>query len=221
MANLKNDIEKALRKYSSLKLKVSEGTSFVMGVFTAYDKTSKTEIEDYNILIWFTKKYPYEFPIVIETSEKIPKVLSRHVKVNGTLCFGNWQDELSTCKNGITFTWFLDEILNTHLCREFVKEKTTKYPTGERSHGMEGIWEGYYDVLSIMDKSKVLEELELILNHNQIGRNDLCYCNKGKKYKACHEKIESEVTKIGKTNAQEIVELLKADFKNNKKIMEK
>jgi uncharacterized protein YecA (UPF0149 family) len=218
MANLKKDIEKALKKYTSLTLNVSDEIPFIQGVFTAYDKTSNTEIEDYNVLIRFTEKYPYAFPVVIETSKKIPKDLSRHVKGDGTLCFANWQDELSACKNGITFIWFLDEILNTHLCREFVKEKTGNYPTGERSHGIEGIWEGYYDVLSITDKSKVLEELDLILNHNQIGRNHPCYCNKGKKYKACHEKIESEVTKIGKTNAKEILEILKTDFKNKKKI---
>ena len=215
MFNLKTDIEKALRKYPSLMLKVFDGFPFVQGVFTAYDKTSKTEIEDYDVLIWFAKKYPYAFPLVTETGGKIPKNLSRHVKGDGTFCFANWQDELSICKNGITFIWFLDEILNTHLCREYVKEKTTKYPTGERSHGIEGIWEGFYDVLGTTHKPKVLEELELILNHYQIGRNTTCYCNSGKKYKACHEKIECEITRIGKSNATGIFELLKIDFKEH------
>jgi hypothetical protein len=213
MFNLKTDIEKALKKYPSLTLKVSDGIPFVQGLFTAYDQASKTEIENYDVLIWFTEKYPYDFPVVIETSGKIPKDLSRHVKGDGTLCFANLQDELSACTNGITFTWFLEEILNTHLCREYVKEKTTNYPTGERSHGMEGIWEGYYEILSTTKKSKIIEELELILNHNQTNRNDPCYCNSEKKYKYCHQKIESEVTKIGKTNATYIFKLLKLDLK--------
>lgn len=214
MFNLKTDIEKALKCYPFLTLKVTDGIPFIQGAFIAYDKTSKTEIEDYDVLIWFTKKYPYNFPIVIETSGKIPNDLSRHVKGNGTLCFANLQDELSACRNGISFTWFLDEILNTHLCREYVKEKTKNYPTGERSHGIEGVWEGYYDILCTTDKTKVLEELDLILNHKRTNRNDLCYCNNGKKYKYCHSKIEFEVTKIGKTNATGIFKLLELDFKD-------
>lgn len=216
MFSLETDIGKALRKYPSLQLKVSDGIPFVKGVFTAHNKTSKIEIESYEVLIGFPKKYPYAFPLVVETSRKIPRDLSRHVKDDGTLCFGNWQDEFSVCKNGITFTWFLGEILNTHLCREYVKEKTTEYPTGERSHGMEGIWEGYYDILQTTDKSIVLKELDLILNHKPIGRNAPCYCNKEKKYKACHEKIETQITVIGRSKATGIFELLKEDYENRK-----
>ncbi|MCC7515213.1 MAG: SEC-C domain-containing protein [Bacteroidia bacterium] len=216
MFDLQNDIEKGIRKYPSLQFEMQKGLPIVKGTFIAHDKKSKTEIESYEVLIGFPQKYPYVFPLVIETSKKIPRELDRHVKSDGTLCLGNWQDELSVCKNGITFTYFLDEVLNTHLCREYVKEKTNKYPTGERSHGMEGIWEGYYEILQTTDKEKVLTELGLILNHKSIGRNAPCYCNSGKKYKACHEKVEPDILKVGRNIVIGIMGALKSDYEKQK-----
>lgn len=216
MNSLNDDIIKALKKYPLLKLEISEGITFVKGIFSARNNAKKIEIESYEVLITFPNNYPYAFPVVTETSMKIPRNLDRHVKSDGTLCLSNWQDELKACKNGITFTSFLDEILNTHLCREFVKEKTTIYPTGERSHDMEGIWEGYYDILHTTDKITILKELDLILNHSRIGRNTPCYCDNGKKYKVCHEKIELEITGIGKTKARKIVDELKKDYEKRK-----
>lgn len=216
MFDLRTDIERGIKKYPSLQFEVQEGFPIVKGTFIAQDKKSKTEIESYDVLIGFPKKYPYAFPLVIETSNKIPRELDRHVKANNTLCFGNWQDEIGVCKNGITFTYFLDEILNTHLCREYVKEKTKEYPTGERSHDIEGIWEGYYDILKTTDKKEVLNELDLILNHRPLGRNAPCYCNGGKKYKACHEKIEPEILKIGRNTVIGIMGVLKNNYEKGK-----
>jgi len=214
MFSFKKDIEQALKKYTSLQFYEVEGTPVIKGDFTATNKIEKIEIDTYEVLICFPKNYPNAFPHVVETSKKIPRNPSRHVRLNNTLCFGNWQDELGVCKNGITLTFFLDEILNTHLCREYVKEKTGEYPTGERSHDNEGIWEGYYDIFNTTDKVAVMGELELILNHKPLGRNAPCYCDSGKRYKICHGKIEPDIINIGKKDAIGILEFLKKDFQN-------
>jgi hypothetical protein len=216
MFKLRKDIEQGLKKYPSLYFDTYKEAITVEGTFTAYDKVSGIEIENYEIKIVFPQSYPYRFPIVEETSRKIPRDISRHVKGDGTLCLANPQDELNVCSRGITFTWFLDEILNTHLCREYAREKTKKYPTGERSHGNEGIWEGYYDILHTTDKETVLKEVDMILNHGPIGRNDPCYCDSGKKYKACHDKIEPQILGTGKNFATDLLELLKKDFEERK-----
>lgn len=213
MSKFKRDIEAGLKKYPSLYLDASREVITVKGTYSAHDKVSSIDIENYDVKIIFPKSYPYRFPIVEETSRKIPRDINRHVKLDGTLCLANPQDELNVCSSGITFTFFLDEILNTHLCREYVKEKTGEYPTGERGHGNDGIWEGYYDIFNTTSKEKVLKELDMILNHESIGRNNPCYCNSGKKYKACHDKIEPLVIGAGKHFAIDLLELLKKDFK--------
>lgn len=209
MFDLKKDIEQTLKKYPNL---VSDMKS-VSGSFIAIDKSSKIEIQEYEILIRFGKEYPYRFPIVEETSKKIPRDLSRHIMPNGTICFGIPQDELALCRNGITLVWFLEEILNPHLCREYTREILGFYFTGERSHGNEGIWEGYYDIFKSVDKRAILNNLEMIHNHSKIGRNIPCYCNSNKKYKFCHEKLEAEIFKVGFNNAIQIFEILKTDYK--------
>lgn len=212
MFNLRKDVEKALKKYPTLYSVEEEGVFILKGSFIATESKSKVDVEIYEIVIRFSENYPFRFPIVIETSGKIPKEIDRHVKPDGSLCFSNPQDELSLSKHGLDLVWFLNEILNAHLCREFVREKTGKYPTGERSHGNEGIWEGYYDVFNTINKEKILEQLNLILYHRPIGRNAACYCNNGKKYKTCHEKLESQIINIGREVAIKIFEFLKKDY---------
>lgn len=214
--DLKTDIERALRKYPSLKTELKGGISVLTGIFTCANKENGVLIEDYDLTVVFPDDYPFCFPEVEETSNKIPKELNRHVKGDGTLCFANPYDEYSACRKGITLTWFLDEILNAHLCREYAREKTGSYPTGERSHGNEGIWETYYEVFETSDKKEVLRQLDLIFNHPKLGRNSPCYCGGEKKYKACHEKIEPIIFQPGRVIAEKIYEVLKKDYKERK-----
>ena len=212
MVDLKKDIELGLRKYPTLFLVKDEERVIVKGNFIATDSKSKIEIEAYEVVISFPRDYPNLFPIVTEVSGKIPKEMDRHVRPDGTLCFSNPQEEFRICRNGITFIWFLKEILNAHLCREFVREKTGVYPTGERSHGVEGIWEEYYDIFNTKDKQWILTELNQILQHPHFARNALCYCDSGKKYKVCHERIEAQILIIGRDKLQQIIRILTKNF---------
>ena len=211
MFDLNKDIQSGLKKYSSLLLSEKEGKPIIEGIFTAHKGNIK--IENYDVWISFPVDYPYNLPIVIETSKKIfPRNATRHIFRNDTLCFGNLQDVLRVCRKGITFKWFLDNILNTHLCREYVKDKTGVYPTGERSHDTEGIWEGYYEIFKNNNKKKILKELELMLTHNTFPKNRLCYCGLEKKYKRCHEILECLVFDIGRKNVRQILKILKQDY---------
>jgi ubiquitin-protein ligase len=214
MIEITKDIERALKKYPTLKYLQGTGKPFIAGTFIAHSKESDIEIESYEIKMVFPTDYPHSFPKVCETGGKImPQNATRHIYADGSLCLGNLVDVARACRNGITLTWFLDEILNVHLCREFVREETGKYPTGERSHDVEGIWESYYEILCTTDKSKIFNELELILLNYSPGRNSPCYCNSGKKYKICHSKIEPKILDIGREKLKEIYDYLKANTK--------
>ena len=166
MQSLENDIKLALIKYPSLK---RIGQREIKGIFTASQIETGIQIEDYEVLINFPSRYPFVFPEVKETSNKIPKNVMRHVfTACGNLCFGNFVDTLKICKNGISLLWFLENILNPHLCREYVKEVTGDYPTGERAHSPEGNWESYYEMLKTKDKELILNEIEFALKSTSI-----------------------------------------------------
>ncbi len=207
MYSVKDDIENALKKYPTLRLANNKKLLTVEGIFIATNMQSKIAIETYEVSITFPQNYPFAFPNVIELSRKIPRDINRHVKTNDTLCFGNFYDESRYCKNGITFTWFLNEILNPHLCREYVREKTRNYPTGERSHDIEGHWESFYEIFNTTEKQTIIDGLNYILENKPLARNAICYCGTGKKYKCCHEKIRQQVMIIGRENIVTIMKV--------------
>ena len=214
MYNFEKDITEGVKKYPTLKL-VAERQ--VRGIFSASQKETGIVIEDYEVVIDFPAKYPYALPNVREVSNKIPKTIARHVFSEcGNLCFGNFIDVAKVCLTGISFIWFLENILNPHLCREYVKEVTGNYPTGERSHSSEGHWESYYDLLGTQDKEAILAEIKFTLQSPSLQRNDQCRCGIGKKYKNCHLKIEKSILEVGNKSLQIIYEYLKLDFETKK-----
>lgn len=191
MFDLAKDINIALAYYPNLKQSNWQGGVVVEGTFIAHSKEDGTEIDTYEIRIEFTSKYPFAFPKVTETGLKIqPRNETRHIFPQGHLCLGNEFDEARVCKSGISLKWFLDEILNPHLCREYVRDHTGKYPTGERSHNMEGLWESFYEIFKTNDKSKILLGLSIILEQKP-GRNNTCPCGSNIKYKHCHQRFAS------------------------------
>lgn len=223
LGEIKKDVLKGLEKYPALQLKEVKGSLLVEGSFVSTGlgrDNEEIELETYDVKIGFLSDYPYSLPWVIETSEKIPRNdTNRHVNKDGTLCFGNFQDTAKVCKNGISFSFFLSNILNAHLVREFVRErnKDQKYPDGERSHGIEGHWEGYYDIFKTKDKGVILAELESILfGKSKQGRNKPCSCNSGEKFKKCHEILGYKVLEIGDKKAKELYNILLTDYKIRK-----
>lgn len=208
MYNLKKDIEDALKKHPALQLVETGDKLRVRGTFMAHKE--HIEIEPYEIEIRFPVTYPYSFPWVFEVSDKIwPKDATRHVNTTGTLCLGNPFDEAKVCKLGINLIWFLENILNPHLCREYAREKLGTYITGERSHGLEGIWESFYEIYGTTDKKEIVTEMDIALHKKKPARNSLCYCGRRIKYKHCHEKKHAALLQIDRSQAEIIFQTLK------------
>lgn len=159
-------------------------------------------------------RYPKWFPIVFEISNKIPKELDRHIKTDESICFGNHFDEMKECNKGLTLLKFFERIVNPHLVRECERERLGFYPNGERSHNQEGHWESMYELFNTKDKHKIMFELNSILINNKFSRNGLCFCNSGRKYKACHEKILREFQTIGHHNIKLFYNFLKTAYNN-------
>lgn len=209
MLGLVKDIENMLTRYPTLKRVPGKFIVFE-GVFTAHSEDGTTPIDDYYVRITLMSSYPHSFPKVEEIGNKIlPRNATRHINIDGTLCLANPVDEARVCKNGITLLWFLENILNPHLCREYVRDRKGYYITGERSHGMEGVWESYYDIFGTKDKEYIINEIEMVISHRNAERNDPCYCSSGKKYKVCHARVASKILDIGHIRLEEILQSLK------------
>lgn len=212
MIDLDNDIERALVRYPALVKTLVKGETYVYGSFDAYDSATDTFIESHQILIAFPEDYPYRFPKVWEVTGKIPQIADRHVFSSGNLCFGNKLDEAMVCSRGINLIWFLENVLNPHLCREYVREHRGDYPDGERSHDTEGLWEGFYELFKSQDKQSILEALRTILYGSKLERNTPCFCRSGRKFKHCHNSQAKVILGIKRKTAVALYETLKNDY---------
>lgn len=205
------DIDQALISYPLLERTIVNGHYAVIGEVQLVDKT-KVEFDRYSVFISFPSAYPNCFPKAKETSNKIPKVASRHINYDGTLCLAVEPEEKAISKNGIKFKFFLDKILVPHLARETYREITGEYPEGEYAHGNVGIWEYYEILLGKKDRYAIIKELELIINSTWPLRNDKCSCGSEKKFKKCHQPIWLEVMKSGENYTIEKLKQLKNEL---------
>jgi hypothetical protein len=209
---LSRDIETALKSYPLLKIFEREGKVFVTGEIPL-THSSYGEFDCYSVCIRFPIDYPKRFPIVIETSKKIPRIPNRHINdIDNSLCLAVLPEELKISKNGITFKYFLDKILVPHLSRETYYSIEKKYPDGEYEHGSDGIWKYFQEILEITDREILLFELNKIINAQWVGRNEDCGCGSRLKFKKCHLSKWNKVLETGKENMKLIIEHLKKEI---------
>lgn len=205
------DIDQALLFYPLLKRVEEDRFIRVVGKIPLIHP-EKGEFDRYQVSIYFPKSYPKCFPKVIETSRKIPRKDSRHVNPDQTLCLAVEPEEKAIVKNGIAFKFFLDKVLVPHLARETFCELNNGYEDGEYAHGNGGIWEFYESALETTDRRSIINELEKIIYSKWQGRNELCICGSGQKFKRCHLGKWDTIIKSGRDYVIEKLEQLKKEL---------
>jgi hypothetical protein len=208
MRNFIKDIDDALQSYSTLKRVEEDGFIRVKGEIPLIHP-EKGEFDRYEVSIRFTQNYPKCFPKVIETSNKIPREADRHINQDNTLCLAVEPEENSIVKNGISFKFFLDNVLVPHLASETYREIKDIYPDGEYSHGNDGIWEFYESILNKKDRKSIIIELDQIVKSNWPERNNQCICGSGVKFKKCHLDKWIQVMKSGEIYLRNQILILK------------
>ncbi len=212
MVNLSKEIKSAINQYPLLKRFDKNSVVTVEGSLELINP-DYGKVDMYDVEITFPESYPFSFPNVKETSNKIPKIPSRHINTaNNTLCLAVRPEEKLICRNGINFIYFIEKILLPHFNRETYRELEGVYPDGEYDHGTNGLWQYYINQLpSNTNKEDVIMILELIIT-NGIGRNDLCYCGSEKKLKKCHLFILDKLALLGRSYLEKDLNELKQDL---------
>lgn len=206
------DIENAIKFYPLLKLIDKKGRPTIVSGEIPLIHPNYGEFDRYSIWVSFTDNYPKRFPIVVETSNKIPKIPDRHINIDNTLCLAVLPEELKIAKNGISFKFFLDKVLVPHLSRETYYSMEKEYPSGEYEHGSDGIWKYFEEILNVSDKLLIIKELQKIEETKQLKRNEKCYCESGKNFKKCHLKKWDKVLEMGRNNLKLIIGDLKKEI---------
>lgn len=206
------DIESALKQYPLLKLSHTNNKVIVKGEIQLIH-IDYGEVDKYSVFISFPANYPQRFPIVIETSLKIPRTPERHINASDhSLCLAVLPEELKIAKNGLTFKYFLDKVLVPHLARETYYNIEKIYPDGEYEHGKDGVWKYFEEIFKTTNRQLIISEIHRIMNEKMLNRNDKCICGSGLKFKKCHLKQWNDVLYIGMDNLNLIVKYLKEEY---------
>lgn len=176
----------------------SNGKEVIIGEIDLIDGDQK-HWDTYQISIHWRENYPFQFPAVHETGDKIPKVPDWHIYFNtGTCCFAIPAEEIRLCRQGITLTSFLHEIVLPYFFNQTHRKIEGYYKNGEFAHGTLGIYQYYADMLKTgYDIKRTLWLMQRIIQGNRPSRTEICFCGSREKFRRCHRDAFDKITEIG------------------------
>ncbi|HPR16835.1 MAG TPA: SEC-C domain-containing protein [Candidatus Cloacimonadota bacterium] len=138
----------------------------------------------YDIKIIFSEDYPNSIPKAINVNNRIIKQYS-HFLSDNSLCLGVPTDIYLKLQNNDSIKFFLLNILVHYYFSYDEWEKTKTVIFRERSHGVKGIIEYYYELLEIRNFNALIRLLRFS-NDIESSYNQTCPCNSGKSFQSCH-----------------------------------
>ncbi len=194
--DLEKDLHGAVKEFPKLEIQKRKGKYFLVGEIDVLQSDTHRWIDTFAVEIAYEQKFPFCFPSVTETSEKIERIPTRHVYTNtNTLCLAVPPEEKILCKYGITSKWFIERVLLPRLAEEYQVNHGGTY-SHEYSHQMKGNFEFYSKTLKTDSSDMVLNVLRSILRNKLPRHFDKCICGSEKKQKHCHQKGINELSKL-------------------------
>lgn len=206
-----DQLDEAIQYFPQLKKVVGSDGEFLKGILDIPNDEG-TIIGSFMIEIKYRNGFPNRFPKLFETGGDIRNEADWHKYPDGSCCITVEPDELLICRNGITVLEFIQKHSIPYFANHYHKLITGKYKNGEYAHGPEGTFQFYSTLFKTSDMKKWIEYYNHVFKKKsiQIGRNDLCFCGSGQKFKVCHEKVFQDLKWLGeKAVGQQFVQILK------------
>lgn len=187
---IRDEYLQAAGKYKKLKPPVKRGNGWsIDGHFDVVDSDGHVW-DTYGIRILLPENFPYDLPVLIETSGKIERSADWHNV--GFCCVATYAVMFRELGTPISLLKWLDRFVHDFLANHVIRLCDNEYPKGEYEHGTQGIIDGYKEIFSLGSDEDVLLRLRQLCRLSKIGRNDPCFCNSGKKYKKCFLQYRDE-----------------------------
>lgn len=153
--------------------------------------------------------YPEKLPKVVLLNHLELKTEDFHINSKtGECCLAPDVECCCVLSKDYNLFDFTEKLVVSFFATLFYKTKMGEWPYGDYAHYEEGLLE-YYSLKLGVQKDFVVAGLEILVGRNKIGRNEVCFCNSGKKYKKCHrEVIEGIQCKVDKRYLENNLELL-------------
>lgn len=192
---MKNKLKQSIEKISGITLvSLDEDKDCFKVIVRFYSSSEVKSVKfflDYLVEIKIPKKYPKKLPTCKEYGDR-EIIKYHHLNGDDTFCIGTEFElhyRLAPNYKIETYVELIAEYLTVY---EYFKRYNTM-PVTERSHGKNGILEGYKHLLSV-ETMEALVSLVASIPVNNKMRNKNCPCGSGKSFKNCHLKQLSKIT---------------------------
>jgi hypothetical protein len=186
-SKIETDIHALMDKYPSFSSysKLKNGI-LVYGYVELKDACENIIWEKYDIKILVLNEYPFKIPKCYLASKNIPWIHDRHLEQNGECCMMPMLEEYIILGENYVLIDYLEKIVIPFFAAQKLFDLKGKWPHGEYSHSEKGLKEYYSAKLLLNNDTLVISALMILAGEVNPGRNDLCFCKSGKKYKKCH-----------------------------------
>ncbi len=134
--------------------------------------------------VYFHHTYPKGFAVLVDESKSFPWKIDWHTSDNGECCVCSPLENIKMTTKPITILSFIENYVLRFYANQIYRREYGQYKNGEYSHNAEGVWEVFEEEFHTTNRKEIFR---LIHQMNiKRGRNELCFCGSGKKYKNCH-----------------------------------
>ena len=178
--------QRVQERYPELRFYEDEPLILIHGAFPVLDKHGET-LDRYRIEILVPPSFPENLPIVFEVGERIPRHLDRHiVNQKGQCCLETEVDFRARHGADYNLVDFLDGPVRSFFADQSHFEETGEWPHGERSHGSEGMFESYEEILGTTDREAICRWV-YYLAQQEVNLDYDCPCGSGLPIRNCHQ----------------------------------
>lgn len=125
-----SQLEDTIKVFPSLQRRHVGEYEILKGIIPVIDTDGK-HWEEYEIEIHCSIKFPFEFPILFETSNKIPKIGDWHIYEDTLSCCVKVKpEEIILCKDGITIIEYIQEQVRPYLFNQTYRRIEGHYVNG-------------------------------------------------------------------------------------------
>lgn len=218
-ARLEFDRELIAEHYPDLKHKIDDENEivFLEGFITLRaDCGVKTKID---VRIEFPRLYPEEEPAAYDAGNLFPHIDDRHIFKNGRCCLWLPPESLWNADDPNALLQFLHQVA-VFFDKQLVCDALggTTFPGAARSHGIFGYIELIEELLG-SDRDLLVRLKPIFIKPSAIGRNDMCVCGSGLKFKRCHSNdVDRIIHRVGVIRVREIFQKWDGENVNSEKI---
>lgn len=135
--------------------------------------------------VHFPETYPKGFPVMQDLSKAFPWEDDWHISPgNGECCVCGVIEKEEIAINGIAILGFIQNYVLPFYANQLYRQKYGEYKNGEYAHYGEGVWQALEEEFRTKDRVKIRRFF--VEMSTKRGRNDVCFCGSGIKYKKCH-----------------------------------